>query len=526
MYIEIFDIESGEEYEKTIKLILFNLIGVDVGLFWRTLISKAVEYGANRRYLSKQTLKEQCKSYLEDNKDVKSEFTEQFLKMSWKEGFRDIEVQLDYVIAIPTKDTKEAMKIENETVFVFELYRFDDSKKKESLKYISPDRMKWNNGFEFEIWFRCATQERCHKYIENELSKKIGDSYEIVVWPIKKHFDYTDVEMLHKDVLLKCLNNQKECICASCGKAIFDNESYLIEIDNEEYSDMVGMVHHNCIRPVDRIVGEIIIPQIEDFSYLKHFDISTWAKLIKNGKQAWANIEKMAAQCPQMTIDTDEVFHDGNYCLYQILENGDRKYTTNRGVIARIRKREAELLQQKFTVQMNEAKVEGNPFGYSSESYIYGRYTQIIEQVGDKEEFIECVEAKVGLYNEFVARIYNDHETYYAPIIYLSVEGKPFILPNGFFPMLTNPFEIPKYINNWERMGISMPDYEVCIIRDDNEFILKMISLITNHILPVVDGMFGLDGRMIRGIHMHLMWEIQKEYARRSENVTISENDK
>ena len=523
VYVELFDIENGEEYEKTIKLILFNLINVDVELFWWTLISKAVEYGANRRYLSKENLKEQCKPYLEENKEVKPEFTEPFFEMSLKEGFRDIEVQIDYVIAVPAKDTKEAMKLKKETVFVFELYRFDDSKKKESLKYISPNRMRWKNGFEFEVWFRCATQERCHNYIKYELFEKIGDSYEVVMCPIKKHFDCTDVELLHRDVLLKSLVHQKDYICANCGKAIFDNETYLIEIDNEEYSDTVGMVHHNCIRPVDRIIGEIIIPKIEDYSYLKHFDISSWIKLIKKGKQAWANIEKMAAQCYHMTIDSDEVFHDGNYCLYQILENGDKKYTTYRGVIDRISKREAELLQQEFTARMKEAKAEGNPFGYSSESYIYGNYTQIMEQVGDKEEFIECVETKVGLYNEFVARIYNDCETYYAPIIYLSVEGEPFILPNSIFPMLTNPFELPKYIKNWENMGVIMQDYEVCIIRDDNEFILKMISLITNHILPVVDVMFGLDGKMLRGIHLHLMWEIREEYLRENK---ISEDDK
>ncbi len=516
-YIELFDIESGEEYEKTIKLILFNLINVNIELFWRTLISKAIEYGANRRYLSRETLKEQCKTYVEKDKDAKFELTESFFDMSWKEGFRDIEVQIDYVIAVPTKDTKDEMKLENETVFVFELYRFDDSKKKESLKYISPDRMKWKNGFEFEVWFRCATQERCHNYIEYELSEKIGDSYEVVVWPVKEHFDCTDVELLHKNILLKSLDNQKVCICANCGKAIFDNKAYLIEIDNEEYSEVVGMVHDNCIRPVDRIVGEMTMPQIEDYSYLKHFDINSWVKLVKNGKQAWGNIEKMAVQCPQMTIDTDEVFHDGNYCLYQILENGDRKYITNRGVIDRISKREAELLQRKFTINMKKAKAEGNPFGYSSESYIYGNYSQILEQVGDKEEFIECVEIKVGLYNELVARLYNDCETYYTPIIYLSVEGEPFILPNGIFPMLTNPFELPKYIKNWENIGFTMLDYEVCIIKDDNEFILKMISLITNSILPVVDGMFGSDGKMLRGIHLHLMWEIQKEYLKRSE---------
>jgi hypothetical protein len=526
IYIEIFDIESGEEYERTIKLILFKRIGVDVKLFWPTLISKAVDYGANRRYLSKQILKEQCKSYLEDNKEAKAEIREQFFKRSWKDGFRDVEVQVDYVVAIPTKDTKVDMKIKKDTVFVFELFRFDDSKKKESLKYISPDKMKWKNGFEFEVLFRCATQERCHKYVGSKLSEIIGDSYEVVLCPIKKHFDCTDVEKLHQDILLKSLDNQKECICANCGKAIFDNESYLIEIDNEEYSDVVGIVHHNCIRPVDRIVGEVMIPQIEDYSYLKHFDVNAWEKLIKKGKQAWSNVEKIATQCQHMAIDTDEVFHDGNYCLYQILVNGDKKYTTNRGVIDRISKREAERLQLEFTANINKAKEEGNPFGYSSKSYMYGRYTQIIEQLGDKEEFIECIEARVGLYNEFVARIYNDCKNYYAPIIYLSVDGEPFILPNGIFPMLTNPFDLPKYIKNWEKMGFVIPDYEVCIIKDDNEFILKMISLITNHILPVVNGMFGIDGRIIRGIHMHLMWELQEEGARKNKDVQLSENEK
>lgn len=183
-----------------------------------------------------------------------------------------------------------------------------------------------------------------------------------------------------------------------------------------------------------------------------------------------------------------------------------------------LKQNDDDILQQKFTTQIKKAKTEGNPFGYSSESYIYANYTQIIEQVGEKEEFIECIECKVVLYNEFVARMYNDCETYYAPIIYLSVDGEPFLLPNNCFPMLTNPFELSKYIKNWGNMGFSMRNYEVCIIKDDNEFILKMISLITNHILPVVDAMFGLDGRMVRGIHMHLMWEMHEEHGRRSED--------
>ena len=527
IYIEIFDIENGEEYEKTIKIILYNQIGVNVDLFWNTLISKAVEYGSNRRLLSKEALKEQCKAYLEDKLYSSSEprSKEQFLEMAWKDELPDPEIQIDYVIAVPTEATKTIMLLEKETVFIFELYRFDNSKKKESLKYFSPNIMKWKNGFEFEVWFRCSTQERCYKYLNEHLPENKNDQYEVVVWPVKEHFDCSDVEQLHKDVLIKSLEKQNECTCVNCGKAIFDNESKLIEIDNEEYTNMLGLVHNSCIRPVDRVIGEVIIPKIEDYYFLRHFDINMWIKLIKKGKQAWVNIENMATHCLQMIINTDDVFHDGNYCLYHVLENGDKKYTRSRGVIDRVSKRESDRLQQGLTLQMTNAKAEGNPFGYSSVSNMYGQYTQILEQVGDKEDFIECVEVKTDKYNKLVAKMYNDCETYYAPIIYLSVDGDPFFLPNGTFPMITDPFDLPKYIKNWEKLGFSMPNYEVCIIKDDNEFILKMINLITNNTLPVVNGMFDLNGKPIRGVFIRLMWELEQEYTQRMDKELTSKDE-
>lgn len=40
--------------------------------------------------------------------------------------------------------------------------------------------------------------------------------------------------------------------------------------------------------------------------------------------------------------------------------------------------------------------------------------------------------------------------------------------------------------------------------------ILKMISLISNGILPAANSMFAPNGKLIRGIHIHLMWELQE----------------
>lgn len=88
--------------------------------------------------------------------------------------------------------------------------------------------------------------------------------------------------------------------------------------------------------------------------------------------------------------------------------------------------------------------------------------------------------------------------------------------------MITDPFDLPKYIKNWEKLGFSMPNYEVCIIKDDNEFILKMINLITNNTLPVVNGMFDLNGKPIRGVFIRLMWELEQEYTQRMDKELTS----
>lgn len=56
----------------------------------------------------------------------------------------------------------------------------------------------------------------------------------------------------------------------------------------------------------------------------------------------------MNLKCSPMIINTDEVFYDGNYCVCNILKNGDKHYITNRGVIDILSKREAKNIQQGF----------------------------------------------------------------------------------------------------------------------------------------------------------------------------------
>lgn len=126
-----------------------------------------------------------------------------------------------------------------------------------------------------------------------------------------------------------------------------------------------------------------------------------------------------------------------------------------------------------------------------------------------KEELLECICAEVAVYNDTVAKLYNENETYYAPVIYLSVEGEPVIF-DGIFPLITNPLELNYYLGNWKKAGIEIENYEVNIIKEDSDFILKILNLINNGVRPIVDMVVGKDRSLIKGCIIYTMRELEK----------------
>ena len=372
--------------------------------------------------------------------------------------------------------------------------------------------MKWGNGLCFELIFRCSSKQRIEKFIDSGRLERYDDKKtEIILIPAKGEFEEEDVEIAYKDLIRNAIKSQVECKCINCGKSIFEQEAYLIEIDNVECSGNAGMIHKECLRPVDRVLGVAKIPNASRYDYLKNFDINFWIKLIMNGKQAWGNIESMRQPISPLVIDTDNIFTDGKYCVRSILDNGNVRYATYRGVIHRMTKDEAEDFSEQLVEMYKKAKDENNPICYSSGTYVYGPYEQLLLLLDGKEELLECVSAEVALYNDTIAKIYNECKTYYVPIIYLSVNGKPIII-NDAFPLITNPLELNIYLDNWVKAGVTVENYEVNIIKEDSEFILKILSLISSGIRPIVNMIIGKEGKLIKGCVIHTMKEMEMMY--------------
>lgn len=510
-HVEVFDLEDGESFEKNIKLILYSKLNVDVNLFWKMLISMAVQYGANRRCLDNSYLHEQVKDYIDSNPD-----SESIIEMMWESQQTEVEVQKDYVIAFGNNEFKEIIggcNLDKETIFIMELYRFDKCEKKQSLKYVAPNVMKWANGLSFEIIFRCSTHSRLQQYIESGgLRQYKGDNTEIILLPIKNEVEEDYVEKAYKELIKKSIESQKECRCINCGKAIFHEEAYLIEIDNIECSEKAGIIHKECLRPVDRLLGITKMPNTDQYTYMKNFDVNQWLKLILKGKRIWENIDNLKQKISPLVIDTDEVFTDGKYCVRSQMNNGAVRYATHRGAIHRMSKIDAEDFASQLSVLYKKAQEEHNPICYTSETYVHGPYNQLLLQVNGKEDIVECVNAEVAIYNDTIAKMYNECNTYYTPIIYLSVEGDPVIF-NGIFPLITNPLELNYYVNNWKRAGVVIKNYEVNIIGEDNDFMLKILSLILNGIRPVVNPIISQDKNIIMGCIIQTLKEKLNMYS-------------
>ena len=129
-------------------------------------------------------------------------------------------------------------------VLIMELYRFNNGKKKDSIQYAAPNIMKWGNNFSFEILFRCSSRSRIEKYIaDGGLAHYIDDYKKVIYIPTRGEFDKEKVEVEYEDLIKKSISSKKECKCVNCGKAIFDNEAYSVEIDNVECSGQAGLIH-------------------------------------------------------------------------------------------------------------------------------------------------------------------------------------------------------------------------------------------------------------------------------------------
>lgn len=510
MYIEVFDIESGESFEKTIKLFLHNKISVNVSLFWKNLISMALQFASNRQTITKDYLYKKLDTYL--NKVDEKKISDNSIKTIFEDNKGTFEVGMDYVLAYGNKEINDLFnakdKTENDKVlYLLELYRFDNNGKRK-LIYEEPNLLTLKNKIKLEVIYRSATQKGIERFAESEEFEHKFSNYSIIIIPANANEEGSEFEKIHTNYLKERLNNIKELKCLNCGNAIFQEEAVICEIDSLNFESNLGLIHKECVLPINRVLGLTHNSEVIDYSYLRNFDINLWLKRIRNGQYCFNNLSTLNQPISTLAVETDDNFSLGQYCVRILLEDGTFKYTTRRSKIDRLSKSDAEDYRDQLNDNFKAAKVTNNPICYSSKSFVFGNYEQLVSMIGGAEEYLECTEAEVIKYNDLIAKMHNECVDFYAPLLYLSVEDKPLTI-GDLFPLFTNPLELKEYLNNWKKAGIDVADYQVNIIKDDNEFCLKVISFIYDRIRPVIDLKLGKNKEPIQAMFVRTMRELE-----------------
>ncbi|MCS4469666.1 hypothetical protein JTS96_19470 [Clostridium botulinum] len=144
---------------------------------------------------------------------------------------------------------------------------------------------------------------------------------------------------------MKYLNEKSNCLCSNYGKAIFQEDSLLIEIDNDNCEADIGIIHKECLIPVNRVLGIAKMPSDREYKFLKNFDINLWIKQIKDGQFCYNGAKILNQSVNPLVVETDtNNLVLGSYCVKTLLEDGTYKFATRRGNIDRYSKKMQRIL--------------------------------------------------------------------------------------------------------------------------------------------------------------------------------------
>ena len=500
MIITVLDIESGMAFEKSVLTAISGKINtVSPQSFWSILISTSLSLASSRMSVLSNELKDRWKNYLDKpQKVVSSEDAEKYLDLVIKDD--NFSAGKDVILV---EDNVEFEEDFSNKMLYMELFRFDDDGKKR-LQYVDNNFVVLQNGIKVKVLHRTATTAGMERYlVEN---KEILPYKELIIIAPVKDFENVEQELpvkMHKEWCQIYINeNKKEFMnCLHCGKGISE-KSYVIEIDDLYEHSILGLVHQDCLRSIDRVIGLIISDLFDENDFLKKFDYNLWLTSIKDS-QALLNNIKNSKMPPLLNMIWDPFGGANNHfnnCIKINLSNGDFRYILERGKVDRFNKSEAKKTAKTFNENFEKNKSE-NPIGYTSINNIFGTYSQLISHKDDNEDIIECISAEVEKYNNHIGIQHNTNKNYYAPLVTISLsETEELLIINERLVFISDPLTLKNYINNWEKAGVELKGYELNILSTDDEFDSLMREYDRREIRGVINPILNRMGDFSQGV--------------------------
>ncbi len=171
-----------------------------------------------------------------------------------------------------------------------------------------------------------------------------------------------------------------------------------------------------------------------------------------------------------------------------------------------------------FNNSFEEGRERKDPFCYTSLHDNFGAYSVLLSSKDDNETCLKCISAEAVRYSNLIGKVYNENKNFYAPLCFLvhSKTGR-WITINSYFVLITDPLRLMDFMENWKIAGIEINDYEIEIIKDDEEFDNKMREVFKAGLKVIVDPLIDQQKRFVKGIPVvNFQERLQELEARRA----------
>jgi hypothetical protein len=490
-------VEVAQAHEAVAMMLLHRVSAIPPDLFWDAIQSQALTFCKERWSVTFDGLQKHNARFLKtDSADAVSELVDVSLRTVFQ-GSKEFPVGKDVLLL---RDFPEAGKLA-----VVELFRFDASCR-HKLTYSEAGIRFQRSQQPIEVICRWATMGGLKRYIESKPELFKGD--EVVIIPANGIDDVeeTPCAKAHAVYLHNILNRREKLLsCLHCGRPISEEWVDCVELDDEETAPNVGAVHHDCLRPIDRILGRTQIPFFKDRQYLKGFNFELWLPAIISGQRLFHQLfeARFGDRTPVMCWGGKLRNGNGMYCVAIELSDGTIRHVTTRGILDRYRQAKAIDFARRLNESYQKSRSEGSPQGYSSESWSSGRYEDIVPMMAADEKFLECVNARVVPYSEHIARRYVTAGSYYAPVMILRhAESGAILNIDDAVLVCTDPFAMGKNLENWTKLFGDLSAAEIEILATDEEFDEFMEELEADEMFVLLNPLFGSKGELLSGIRL------------------------
>lgn len=484
------DIEGGAPLEVAVLTLLSGKSSVSPELLWGSLIALCVSLAKDRLSIDKTGLFTRIGKFIgPPSHKAAYEVAGEYFRLQCQGSFSAGREVLLVKSFLPDAD-----------FLIVELYRFEGDGRKR-LKFFD-GKVELTNGETWNVIHRASTFIGIERFLD-EHAEQFSNA-RIIIIPINTEANPEDEPYVnaHAEYCAHLAESSgNSLVCLHCGDPVSDDSSPFIEIDEEHLDHAVGLVHKKCLRPTDRVLGVITNDLFRENKLLRNFDYAKWFLYAPRGQGLFHATAQIQNRILPVAWKPDySRLAKGAWCIKISLEDGSARYVHERGQVVRYNKDEAVETANFFNVQFGDARVEEDPWCYTSENDGFGKYSTALQVMSTEETCILCVSAEAVLYTQSIGNTYSSSDNFYAPLAILleHESGYPILINDAIF-LITNPLRLEKFVDNWKKAGIELPEFVITIIETDNDFDKFVRQVKDEEGVVIVDPLLNMAGELSSG---------------------------